>query len=386
LENLQSFSVDRRVWLEAQTLTETGHQVAVISIKGKNDSKYEYLQNVHVYRYKAPPEAEGLLGYGFEFIYCWLMAFFLSLKVLFRHGFKVIHACNPPETYFLLGLFYKLFGKKFIFDHHDLSPEMYLAKYPFKKGGFVYRLLLLLERLTFMTADVVITTNLSHREIAIKRGNVTPENIFVVRSGPDNERLQLKPPKPELRNGKKFLVCYLGEMCPQDGVDYLLESINYLVMKLNYHDAFFTLVGGGPALPLLKKRAKELGISHFVQFTGRVSDELLCDYLSTADVCVDPDPWTEWSDKSTMNKIMEYMVFKKPIVAFDLKENRYSAQEAALYTVPNDTKEFAKDILNLLKDENRRKEMGEFGIQRVQSTLLWEYSKSNLVKAYKNIK
>ena len=239
--------------------------------------------------------------------------------------------------------------------------------------------------MTFKTADVIITTNLSHREIAIKRGKVKPENIFIVRSGPDHERLKIKPPKPELRNGKESLVCYLGEMCPQDGVDYLLESIEYLVMNLNYHDAYFVLIGCGPALPMLKKRAEELGVNNFLQFTGRVSDELLCDYLSTADMCVDPDPWTEWSDKSTMNKIMEYMVFKKPIVAFDLKANRYSAQEAALYTVPNDTKEFAKNILNLLKDENRRKEMGEFGIQRVQSTLLWDYSKINLIKAYNHI-
>jgi glycosyltransferase involved in cell wall biosynthesis len=373
---------DRRVWLEAQTLTEAGYGVTVISPKGKDDSKYELLKGVHIYRYRAPTDAEGMLGYVFEFIYCWCITFYLSLVVLFRHGFHLIHACNPPETYFLLGLFYKFFGKKFIFDHHDLSPEMYVAKFPAKKGRLVHRVLLLLERLTFKTADVVITTNLSHREIAIKRGGVKPEKIFVVRSGPDFERLQLKPSKSELRNGKKYLVCYLGEMCPQDGVDYLIESVNYLVKDLYYEEAMFTFIGGGPALPMLKEKADDMGLNNIIKFTGRVSDEVLCEYLSTADVCVDPDPYTDWSDKSTMNKIMEYMAFKKPIVAFDLKENRFSAAEAALYTKPNDSREFAENIVYLLENEPKRREMGSFGFERVRSELLWDYSKPNLIKAY----
>ena len=376
---------DRRVWLEAQTLTEAGYVVSVISPKGKKDSKYEFLKGVHIYRYRVPVNAEGLLGYLFEFVYCWCMTAFLSLKVLIENGFDVIHACNPPETYFLLAKFYKLFGKKFVFDHHDLSPEMYLAKYPEKKGGLVYRILLFLECQTMKTADVVVTTNESHREIAMKRAGVENDRIFIVRTGPDFERLQMKPNKPELKNGKKHMVCYLGEMCSQDGVDYLIDSIDYMINDLQANDTQFVMIGGGPALQMLKEKTSEMGLNSHAKFTGRVSDEVLCEYLSNADVCVDPDPWSEWSDKSTMNKIMEYMAFKKPIVAFDLKENRFSASEAAIYTEPNDIKKFAENIVELLKDEKRRKSIGKFGFERVQNKLLWKYSKPVLIDAYRSL-
>ena len=376
---------DRRVWLEAQTLTEAGYSVSVISPKGKRDSKYEFLEGVHIYRYRVPVDAEGLPGYLFEFAYCWLMTAYLSLRVVFKHGFDIIHACNPPETYFLLARVYKLLGKKFVFDHHDLSPEMYRAKYPEKKGGLVYRILLFLERQTMKTADVVVTTNESHREIAMKRGGVPKDRIFVVRTGPDFERLQMKPEMPELRNGKRHLVCYLGEMCSQDGVDYLLESIHYMINDLGGNDTHFVMIGGGPALQMLKEKSAEMGLESHAQFTGRVSDEVLCEYLSNADVCVDPDPWTEWSDKSTMNKIMEYMAFKKPIVAFDLKENRFSAKEAAVYIEPNDIKKFAENILRLLNDKKHRKSMGEYGFERVRNKLLWKYSKPVLLEAYRSL-
>lgn len=376
---------DRRVWLEALTLTEAGYRVSVISPKGKNKHilGYEHRCGVHIYRYSVPLDARGVLGYAFEFIYCWCMTAYLSLKILHRHGFDIIHACNPPETYFLLAKLYKPFGRKFIFDHHDLSPEMFLAKYPQKKGRRLYRFLTYLELQTFRTADVVIATNESHRRIAVKRGGVRPEQVFVVRTGPDFERLQIKPIRNELKRGKKFLVCYLGEMCPQDGVELLIEAVRYLVRDLCFEDALFTLVGGGPALPQLEAQVKELGLDDSVIFAGRVSDEVLCEYLSTADVCVDPDPLTEWSDKSTMNKIMEYMAFKKPIVAFDLKENRYSAKQAAIYTPPNDTVEFSKNILSLLKNKKKREKMGEFGFQRVKDELLWDFSKPKLLDAYR---
>lgn len=376
---------DRRVWLEAQTLTEAGYSVSVISPKGKKDSKHEFFKSVNIYRYRVPVDAEGLSGYVFEFIYCWLMTAFLSLKVLFKHGFEIIHACNPPETYFVLAKFYKLFGKKFVFDHHDLSPEMFAAKYPDKKNGLLYRILLFLERQTMKTADAVVTTNQSHRDIAMQRGGVDRNRIFIVRTGPDFERLQFKPQMPELKDGKKNLVCYLGEMCPQDGVDYLLDSIYYMINDLGANDTQFVMIGGGPALQMLKEKTAEMGLESHAKFTGRVSDEVLCEYLSNADVCVDPDPWTEWSDKSTMNKIMEYMAFKKPIVAFDLKENKFSARDAAVYTEPNDVKKFAENILELLNDKGRRKSMGDYGFERVQNNLLWKYSKPVLIEAYRSL-
>jgi glycosyltransferase involved in cell wall biosynthesis len=378
---------DRRVWLEATTLKKAGYEVSVICPTGKHGkftAKYEYLNGIHVYRYAAPSEAHDVWGYISEFAYSWLMTAFLSLKVLVTRGFDVIHACNPPETYFLLGRVYSLFGKKFLFDHHDLSPEMYVAKGG-KKGGLLYRSLLWLEKQTFRTADIIITTNLSHKRIALTRGGVDKERVFIVRSGPDFERLKGLEPEPELKDGFPYLACYLGEMCAQDGVDHLLRAIEVLVNDIGRRDTKFVLMGGGPALNDLKALKSELGLDDFVAFTGRVSDHDLCRYLSTADICLDPDPYTEWADQSTMNKIMEYMAFAKPIVAFDLKEHRYSAQEAAVYATPDSISEFADLITVLLDDPARRKEMGDYGLARVRQALAWDYSIPPLLAAYKSL-
>jgi glycosyltransferase involved in cell wall biosynthesis len=379
---------DRRVWLESLALKDAGYDVSVICPKGKRDdfqTSYEVIDDIHIYRYLAPPEANGIIGYIFEFIYCWLATAIISLKVLVQRGFDVIHACNPPETYFLLAGFYKIFGKMFIFDHHDLSPEMYVAKGG-KKGGILYRGLLWLEKMTFRTADVIITTNDSHKEIGVSRGGKPPENIFVVRSGPDFNRLKIVEHEPELKNGFDYLCCYLGEMCSQDGVDLLLESIKFYVQELNRQDTKFVLMGGGPEFEKLVELSRNLSLEPFVDFTGRVSDHDLCRYLTNADVCVDPDPYTEWSDKSTMNKIMEYMAFGKPIVAYDLKENRYSAQGAALYSNHNDIQNFARLISELLSNSEKRASMAEIGIQRVQTELAWEFSIPKLLDAYKNLR
>jgi glycosyltransferase involved in cell wall biosynthesis len=375
---------DRRVWLEATTLEGADYKVSVICPTGKHgkyQAKHEVLDGVHIYRYPAPPEANGVLGYFFEFAYCWLMTWLLSVRVWLTRGFDVIHACNPPETYFLLAIMFKPIGKKFIFDHHDLSPEMYAAKGG-KQDGFLYRGLLWLERQTFKAADVVITTNLSHKEIAMTRGGVAEERIFVVRSGPDFKRLQILEPEPGLKGGFPFLACYLGEMCPQDGLDYLLRAIRVIIDDLGRHDIKFVLMGGGPALEGLKQLKSDLGLDEFVEFTGRVSDHDLCRYLSTADICLDPDPYTEWADKSTMNKIMEYMAFGKATVAFSLREHRYSAQEAAVYATPNDVHEFAGLVTQLLDDDEARQKRGAYGLQRVRRQLAWNYSVPHLLSAY----
>ena len=375
---------DRRVWLEANTLRDAGYTVSVISPTGQHgkfSQKQEIIDDIHIFRYPAPPEAHGAMGYLLEFAYCWLMTAWLSIGVALGRGFDILHACNPPETYFLLAAIYKLFGKKFLFDHHDLSPEMYVAKGG-KEGGFLHRGLLWLERQTFRLADVVTTTNESHKEIAIARGHVAPENVYIVRSGPDFDRLQVLPPEPQLKDGRQFLVCYLGEMCEQDGVDLLLQVARILIVDAGHTNIKFVFMGGGPELEKLKQLRSDLGLEGAVDFTGRVSDHDLCRYLSTADVCIDPDPFTEWSNQSTMNKIMEYMTFAKPIVAFDLRENRFSAQEAALYATPNDVYEMAQLTLQLLYDEAQRRAMGAFGQQRVHSSLAWEYSKPPLLDAY----
>jgi glycosyltransferase involved in cell wall biosynthesis len=325
-----------------------------------------------------------VLSYVFEFAYAWLMTAFLSLKVLWRDGFDVIQACNPPDTYWLLGRFYKLFGKTFIFDHHDLSPEMFDAKY---NGGkrWLRKILMWLERRTLKTAMLVLSTNDSYKAVAVERGGKNAEDVYVVRTGPDLNRLKIKAPEKELKFGKEKMVCYLGEMCPQDGVDVLLKSIHHLTATLGREDTHVVLVGGGPAMPETKKLSEDMGLSDVVTFTGRVSDEDLCRYLSSADVCVDPDPWTEWANHSTMNKILEYMTFGKPIVAFDLDEHRHSAQNAAVYVQPNDTQLFAEAINELLDDPQRCAWMGRIGVDRIHGHLSWNHTHRPLIAAYNRL-
>jgi glycosyltransferase involved in cell wall biosynthesis len=374
---------DRRVWLEAKTLRNHGYRVSVISPKSKEFSRsYETLDDIHIFRYAIPFEAFGFWGYFLEFIYAWFRTAILTAKVYIWHGFDVIHACNPPDTYFLLARIYRLLGVRFIFDHHDLSPEMYRAKFPKKSNKWVLKTLLLLEKLTFATADVVLATNQSYKSVAIERGMKNASDVFVVRTGPDLHRLEQRIPHSELKREKPYMVCYLGEMCPQDGVDYLLDSIRILVYDIGITNVHFCLIGGGPSLADLKSLSIQMHLGDYVEFTGRVSDDLLCDYLSTADICVDPDPYSEWANHSTMNKVMEYMTFSKPIVSFDLYETKLTASKAALFVPANDTTAFANGILKLLQHPELRTKMGAFGRQRVLSTLSWQHSVPALLGAY----
>ncbi|MDZ7295775.1 MAG: glycosyltransferase family 4 protein [candidate division KSB1 bacterium] len=376
--------LDRRVWLEATTLQREGYRVSVISPRERGEPTHTVLEGVALYRYWVPTGAHGVVSYFLEFLYCWLATAVLSVAVALKEGFDVIHACNPPDTYFALAALYKLGGKRFVFDHHDLSPEMFRAKFP-QGHGVLHKILLLLERMTFRTADVVLATNESHKEIAMVRGRVPEGNVYVVRSGPDFARLRLMPAEPALKEGRRYLVAYLGEMCPQDGVDYLLRAAHLLRMEMGMSDVLFVIMGGGPALPALRTLAKSLELDGMVRFTGRVSDLDLCRYLSTADLCVDPDPKTEWSDRSTMNKILEYMAFGKPIVAFDLKEHRRSAGDAAVYARANDERDFALKVRSLLLNRKLRERMGRIGYRRVVERLSWEHSSPNLLRAYRHV-
>jgi glycosyltransferase involved in cell wall biosynthesis len=296
----------------------------------------------------------------------------------------VIHACNPPDTIFIVAAFFRLlFRKKFVFDHHDLCPELYLVK--FRRRGLVHAALLLLERCTFALADVSIATNQSYRRIAIERGAMDPQKVFVVRSGPQLERMQVRPPKPALKHGRRYLVGYVGVMGKQEGIDYLLEAIHHIGTDLARDDIHFTLVGSGPELPALMVAAERLGVAACVTFAGRLSDADLLDVLNTADVCVNPDEVNEMNDKSTMNKIMEYMALGKPIVQFEATEGRFSAQEASLYAKPNDPIDFAKKLVELLDDPARRERMGLFGRQRVLHELAWDYEAPKLLAAYDSL-
>jgi glycosyltransferase involved in cell wall biosynthesis len=374
---------DRRVWLEATSLTEAGYGVSVICPKARGyNAPFESLEGVDIHRYGVPIDARGALGFVVEFAWCFLRSFMKSVRIAAAgRGFDVIHACNPPETFWLLGRFWRLFGKRFLFDHHDLSPEMYAAKFG-RASGLMYDGLLFLERMTFKTAHVVITTNESHKRIAQARGGVAPDSVFVVRSGPDVGRFKVYEPDATWKKGRPFLLVYLGEMCKQDGVDHLVRAMRILREDLQRNDLQTVFVGGGPEQPMIRAYADEQGVGDFCTFTGRVSDEDLCRILSSADVAVDPDPKTDWSDQSTMNKIMEYMFFGLPIVSYDLTEHRVSAQDAALYVEPNSERALAEGISALLDDPGRRERMARYGAQRVREKLVWQHSVPPLLAAY----
>lgn len=372
---------DRRVWLEATTLHAAGYTVSVISIKGgKARRSYERLEGVHIYRYPAPPQTSGTLSFIFEFSYCWIMTFLLSLVVAFRQGIDIVHACNPPETFWLLGRFYKLFGKKFIFDHHDLSPEMYYSR--FQKQGLAYQALLTLERLTFQTADVVLTTNDTHKQVAIDRGMFPSDKIFVVRSGPDYTKIYPMAADASLLNDRSYLVSYLGVLNPQDGVDTLIYIGEHIVKNFQRHDIQFAIMGSGDSLQDLRDLCQDLGLADYFTFTGWVDFEQINRYLATSDICVDTMPKNAYSDAATLNKILEYMAAGKPTLAFDLVESRVSAGDAARFVPPDDIEAFAAAIVSLLDDPQERQEMGAYGRTRIETELAWQHQQQYLLDAY----
>lgn len=376
---------DRRVWQEATSLRAAGFGVAVVCPKKKiYTQSYERLEEVDIYRYPLLFEAnDGVAGYFVEFVYCWLASLWLALKAYAHRPFHAIHACNPPDTFFALAWLFRPLGVRFVFDHHDLCPEMYVAKGR-PKAGFLYRSLLLLEKLTLRSAHRVIAVNQSHRDIALRRGGIDEEKIVIVRSGPRAAWADRRQTNDSLKQGREHLVMYLGEMCEQDGVDHLLHAVRHY-SSCNEKDTLFAFVGGGPDQPRMKALAGQMGLADWVHFTGRVSDQILWEYLAAADIGVDPDPWTEWSNLSTMNKIVEYMAFGIPIVAFDLTEHRRSAQDAALYVTPNDDIELSRQIRGLLLDRDRRHLMSACARRRFLENLAWEHAEGHLIAAYSSL-
>jgi glycosyltransferase involved in cell wall biosynthesis len=377
---------DRRVWMEATTLRSAGYEVSVICPDGKTYRKpFEVMDGIRIYRYPTPPPTTNKLSYAWEFPYCWFQSLRLAGKAWREGRFDAIHACNPPDTFFGIGLLYKLLHRtKFVYDQHDLCPELYLSRFG---GGraFYFGLLRLLEWATYRSADMVISTNVSYKEHAVGVGSFPEDRTFVVRSGPKASLLSPIEPRPELKRGKKFLVCYLGVMAPQDGVDYLLRSIRHVVDVVKRRDVHFTLIGSGDSFPAVKRLRDDLGLTDFVEMTGRIPDEDVAGYLSTADLCVCPDPLNPLNDVSTMNKVLEYMTFGRAMVSFDLKESHYSAQEGALYATPNDEIEFGEKVIQLLDDDRLREEMGRRNRERVQSELSWEHTSKELLRAYDSL-
>jgi glycosyltransferase involved in cell wall biosynthesis len=376
-----SVPLDPRVWKEALALRQSNYEVSVLSPKDKGwERSYECLDGIHIYRHSLPNAGSSAFGYVWEYGCALFWEFLYSWWIYFRRGFDVIQGCNPPDDIFLVAWPFMLFGVKFIFDHHDINPELYLAKY--ERKDFLYRVLVLMEKMTFRASAVVMSTNDSYKQIALGRGGESPEDVFVVRNGPDLKTFQTVPGNPALKYGKRYLVGYVGAMGEQEGLDILVNVAEH-IRGLGRQDVHFTCVGGGPALAGLRKMVQEKGLGEMVNFTGRIPDGELLEILSTADVCVNPDKPCQMNDMSTMIKIMEYMALGKPIVQFDLKEGRFSAGEASLYSDNNDqVNDFANKILWLLDHPEERKAMGEFGRRRVEQELAWEYSIGPLLAAY----
>ncbi len=372
---------DRRVWNIATTLAGTGHPVSVICPKGPGaEAAFETLEDVHIHRHGLPLEAKGRFAFLLEYAWALLAETWLAWRVLLTgRGFDIVHICNPPDLLFLVALPFKLLGKRVVFDHHDLCPELYEAK--FQRRDWLWRVMLGLERATFRTADMVISTNASYAAVARGRGRVPADRVHVVRSGPDLRRLRRRPPDPALKRGKAHLVGYVGVMGDQEGLEPFLDIVRDIVRARGRDDVHFAFVGGGPALDRLRARATALGLDDAVTFTGRAPEETLLAVLNTADICVNADEPNPLNDKSTMNKIMEYMALGKPIVQYDLTEGRVSAEDASLYARPGDKAHFADLILGLLDDPARREAMGRIGRERVETRLAWTLEAPKLLAA-----
>lgn len=382
VENLPA-PFDRRVWQEAETLRDAGAAVSIICPVGKGyEAHFEEIDSIHVYRHPLTEAKGGAGAYLKEYGSALFWELRLAFRVLRERGFDAIHACNPPDLIFLVALPFKLVGKRFLFDHHDINPELFEAK--FGKHGLLWRLLLAFERLTFALADVSIATNDSYRRIAIERGAMRPENVFVVRSGPDLRRVRPSVGAPRWRNARRYLVGYVGVMGHQEGIDLLLETVAQLIAR-GREDIQFCLAGGGPALDWLKSECERMELTPYVTFTGRLPDAELFEMLSTADVCVNPDRVNAMNDKSTMNKIIEYMAMGKPIVQFDVAEGRVSAAGSSLYARANDPADMADKIEALLASPRLRAEMGQLGRERVERELAWSHQIPQLIAAYRRL-
>ena len=393
------FPSDVRVRNECELLRENGYEITVICLRGDGEKGSENVGGIHVYRIpqvevfqKVPVERQSplgrqwlkfkaFLGYVSEYAYFTTCCLTLSIYVALRHGFDVIHAHNPPDTLFLVAVPFKLMGKEFVFDHHDLAPELYQSRYG-SRGKLVLWGLQWAEKLSLKLADVTIATNESYKEIQIKRGGVRENQCFVVRNGPNSDRMTVVAPSERLRRMGKTILCYIGCLNPQDGLDYLLRALSHLTFDLQRTDYHCVIMGKGDSLAGLKEMSRKLRLEEYVEFTGFISDADLLANLSAADICVDPDPSSPLNDVSTWIKIMEYMAYGKAIVSFDLKETRYSAQEAAIYVKPNDEREFAVAIAKLMDDPALRARMGAFGRARVERELQWTSVGRNLVNAY----
>lgn len=394
LENV-SYPTDDRVRREAKTLVSAGYQVSVISPLWSGEPRREWVDGVHVLRFAPPPPASGFIGYLWEYGYSMLVIFAMSLLVWVREGFDIVHAHHPPDTFVFIAEFHKLFGKRYVLDHHDLAPELYHARFPDNGCSVVFRVLVWLEKLACRLADHVIATNQSYKAMEMQRGEVPEARITVVRNGPDLNELRVPgSPPPERRTEdiptrlpvSKITLGYVGVMGFQDGVDHLLRGLQHLVDDFGRTDFQCILVGDGDAVPSLKSLAQQLALDDYVSFAGWMTQQSdVARYLSMMDICLAPEPSDPFNDRSTAAKIMEYMAFGKPVVAFDLPEHRFSAQDAAVYARPNDELDFARQIAVLMDDPQRCNRMGSLGRARVETELAWSHQAKKLLQAYETL-
>ncbi|TXN30510.1 glycosyltransferase family 4 protein [Lacisediminihabitans profunda] len=365
--------LDRRVWLECQALLARGYRVSVICPKGPGDPARQHIDGVDIYKYTPAPEAEGLLGFVWEFAYSWVRTAWLSLAAWRHRPFDIIQACNPPDTFWFLALLWRIRGVKFIFDHHDLNPELFLSRFgePTEFGQRLqYRGLSWLERRSFRTAQRITSTNESYKAVAVRRGGRRPDEVTVVRSGPDTKQMRpIYPANPRPADG--INLTYLGIMGPQDGVDQVLLVMDELVHRRGLTQVTATLLGFGDCLEDLRKQSTALGLDDHVTFTGRVDRVAIAEHLSRADIGLCPDLKTPLNDLSTMNKTMEYMSYGLPAVSFDLVETRVSGGDTLLYVPSGDIAAFADAVEKLIDDPTLRVALGEKARERVSTQLDW---------------
>ena len=376
---------DRRVWLECQTLRTAGYEVSVVCPKAPGDPSFATLEGVELYKYRPYASKGNKASFIFEYVYSFVATLWLSLKASRAGRFDAVQTCNPPDIFWPIGLLFKaLYRSHFVFDHHDLCPELYESRFP-NGSRWVYRALLWLEGRTVATADHVIETNDSYRAVDIERHHADADRVTVVRTGPDPARLKPADADDALRRGRPHLVAYIGVMGPQDGVDIVLSMAHQIVTELGRDDISFTLIGSGDCFEDLVVMRDSLGLAGHVEFTGRISDDGVAAILSTAEVGICPDPKNPLNDVSTMNKTMEYMAFGLPVVAFDLRETRVSAGEAGVYATPNDVDELASLLVELIDDPARRQAMGAAGRARVEKELAWHHQAARYLGVYESL-
>jgi glycosyltransferase involved in cell wall biosynthesis len=369
---------DRRVWNEARSLAAADWDVsvAVPFDEEYEQSAHETVDGIEIHRFPLRPAA-GAADYAREYAQAVLRLRSLVGRLARRRPFDVVHTANPPDFLLWSARSARRRGAAFVFDHHDLMPELFRAR--FRRAGLPYKGLLALERQALRSADAVISTNESYKRIAIERGGMDPDDVFVVRNGPDLANFTPVDPDPGLRGDRRFLLAYVGVMEPQDGVDQAIHALAALRARRGA-DWKAIFVGEGSERPEMEALAARLGVADSVEFAGWREDGDIRRILSSADLCLAPDPPSPLNDVSTMMKVPEYMAMGAPIASFDLPETRVSAGDAAAYAAP--TPEALGSLCDeLLNDPARRDEMSRIAAARIPE-LSWQHSTEVLLEAY----